>query len=224
MSFNNLKYDNCAYTHQLKESVSPGDYMLNTPKPCKPCFVASPGVNLGGFGASICDNLVDVDSELMNITRKASDCPSKHYLPGETYNGNVCGKMNKMIECADDSVVNFLTAEDTLISNPKCTNKERTVNRWEWLCRQPQDNAIRPFDWYIANRLVVKDSHRPLVPTLLDQSSALPPKKTNKCSTYLDEQFTNTHTQWKKTNNGPQNAQWKYDNIQYTNCDKVHRL
>jgi hypothetical protein len=78
MSVNRLKYDDCAYTHRLNESVSPGDYMIRTPKPCNPCFVVTPGVFVNGWGASLCEkDLVDVNSELLNITRKASDCPSK---------------------------------------------------------------------------------------------------------------------------------------------------
>lgn len=185
MSLNGLKYDNGTYSHQLRESVSPGDYMLGTPRPCDPCFVSSPGVPLGGFGASLCEkNIVDVSSELLNITRKVSDCPSKKYIPqAEPF----CKGTNYK-ECS------FLTPEDTLLSNPKCTGKEATVNRWEWLCRQPQDKAIVPFPWFISNRLVVKDNHRPLVCKPMDQSASLPSMAPIAgtgagCSSELDAQF-----------------------------------
>jgi hypothetical protein len=33
-----------------------------------------------------------------------------------------------------------------------------------------------PFDWNINNRLVVKDNHRPCVPTPQDQRDSLPPR------------------------------------------------
>lgn len=215
MSLSQLKYDDCAYTHKLRESISPGDYMLQTPRPCQPCFVSTPGVMVGGFGASLCENLIDVDSDLMNITRKASDCPSRKFLPGA--NDNLCGKITHPKNCGEDlSVTNFLTREDTLISNPKCTNKERSINRWEWLCRDPRDRAIVPFPWFVANRIVVKDAHRPLVPTLLDQSKALPQYKPSKCATHLDEQFT--HRDFEKKTYPFQCSTWKNDNIQFANC------
>ena len=31
MSFSQLKYDDDTYVHRLKESIGPGDYMLNMP-------------------------------------------------------------------------------------------------------------------------------------------------------------------------------------------------
>jgi hypothetical protein len=217
MSLSQLKYDNCAYTHQLKESISPGDYMLQTPRPCQPCFVAAPGIMIGGFGASLCENLIDVDSELMNLTRKASDCPSKKYLPGATQ--AVCGKVTNFKECAEDlKVANFLTREDTLISNPRCTNKERSVNRWEWLCRDPRDKAIVPFPWFVANRIVVKDAHRPLMPTPIDQSVAMPSAQPSKCSSPLDEQFT--HREFEKKPNSFPCSSWKNDSVQFGVCGK----
>lgn len=211
MSLNALKYDDCAYTHQLKESISPGDYMLGTPRPCDPCFVVNPGVFVDRFGASLCEKeLVDVSSELLNITRKASDCPSKKYLPrAEPF----CNATHYK-ECS------FLVPEETLISNPKCTGKETTVNRWEWLCRNPQDKALMPFDWFIANRTIVKDSHRPCLAKPVDQTVALPPPQKNKCKSYMDEQFQ--EGDWKNIvkKQQPQN----FGSVFLSTCQKVPHL
>lgn len=180
MSLSGLKYDDCAYTHKLNESVSSGNYMLDTPRPCNPCFVVSPGVFVGGFGASVCTkDLIDVNSELLNITRPASDCPSKKFLP----------KVEPLCQPTHFRECDFLTREDTLVSNPKCTGKETTVNRWEWLCRNPQDRAIVPFEFLVNNRTITKDSHRPCLPKPVDQYAGLPSKQTTPCKTYLDEQF-----------------------------------
>lgn len=211
MSLNALKYDDCAYTHQLRESISPGDYMINTPRPCNPCFVVSPGIFVDKFGAALCEKeLVDVNSELLNITRKASDCPSKKYLPKAEPFCNA----TKYKECS------FLTPEDTLISNPKCTNKEVTVNRWEWLCRNPQEKAMMPFEWFVANRTITKDSHRPNISTPMDQAVALPPSQKNKCKSHLDEQFQ--EGEWKNTltTQQPQN----FGSVFMSTCQKVPRM
>jgi hypothetical protein len=168
MSFCGLNYDLCTYKHNLKQSVGKGDYMLGTPKmDCKVCFSTDPYLRMdNGSGVSVCKTkpLVDVDSELKNITRQASSCPLKKYIPGDEY----C-QLNPYPNCAS-----ALPTEDTRISNPTCTMRCTGWNRWEWLCQNPQDKALVPFDYNINNRLVVKDNHRPCLPKPINQAAALP--------------------------------------------------
>ena len=40
--------------------------------------------------------------------------------------------------------------------------------------QNPQDHVLMPFDNNVANRIVVKDNHRPLVPTPVDPKLVLP--------------------------------------------------
>ena len=114
--------------------------------------------------------LIDVDSELMNLTRSASNCPSKKYVP----DGSQCGKVNKeeQLQHGKDC---FFTVEDTRISNPACNLRGTGWNRFEWLCLDPQDRVLIPFDYNISNRIVVKDNHRPCIPTPIDVNLSLPP-------------------------------------------------
>ena len=171
MSFSRLNYDDCTYKHTLKQSIGPAEYMLGRPRnDCDGgCFAASPEVALGGIGAAVCDSgLVDVDSELMGITRKASRCPADKYLP--TYQTICETKMPR--DCGPE-----LIAEPTRISNGPCTLRGTGWNRWEWLCKDPQESALMPFDAMINNRLIVKDAHRPCLPKPADQSASLPPKE-----------------------------------------------
>ena len=166
MSFAQLKYDDDTYIHNLKESIGPGDYMLSMPKNnCDNCYYFAPGFAM--TRAVSCKNAIDVDSELIGITRRASDCPSRKYIPNAK---PFCEPELPVKECS------FLTPEYTNISNPKCTNHERTINRWEWLCKNPQDKALLQFDSSINNRLIVKDSWRPCLPKPLDQCSVCPPE------------------------------------------------
>lgn len=171
MSFSRLNYDDCTYKHTLRETIGPGDYMIGTPRvDCDGCFFPAPGVNLNSFGGAVCEKeLVDVDSELMGIKRRASKCPADKYLPT---NKEFCDKKIPK-ECL------FLNPEDTRMSNPPCTLRGTGWNRWEWLCKDPQEKALVPFDFLINNRLVVKDNHRPCVPEPEDQSVSLPPAENN---------------------------------------------
>ena len=84
MSFNRLNYDTCEYKQTLAQSIGPGHYQINTPPiSCEPCYPYSPSVRLQRSGGSVDTSqyMIDIDSELMNITRPLSNCPSKKYLP-----------------------------------------------------------------------------------------------------------------------------------------------
>lgn len=172
MSFSRAIYDDDTYRHKLSETIGNGGYMLDRPWNCKPCVSYYGGGPIpNGYGNAICTkDLIDVDSELMGINKKYSKCPSKKYLPNDK---PYCNAKSDFEEC------NFLVPEHTLISNPKCTNKETTINRWEWLCKNPQDNVMAPFDFLVNNRIVVKDNHRPLLEIPINQNSSLPPTCNN---------------------------------------------
>lgn len=201
MSFSRLNYDNDAYVTKLNEIIGVGDYQLGTPRvDCQPCNFYAPGVNLNMFNDGMCEKeLIDVDSELIGITRKDSRCPAKKYLPSDKPFCNV-KKITK--ECS------YLTPEPTLISNPKATNKETTMNRWEWLCKDPQSRCTIPFDWNINNKLVTRDNHHPCAPKLIDQSAALPPA----CNKYIKFDWSSKFNL--SQNSIPQNALGYCENIQ----------
>ena len=70
----------------------------------------------------------------------------------------------------------FVPAEDSRLSDPACNLRGTGFDRWEWLCLNPQEKALVPFDYNISNRIVVKDNHRPCVPKPIDQRLPLPTK------------------------------------------------
>lgn len=205
--FNRLNYDNCTYSHNLKQSIGSVDYLLNTPRnDCRACFSTDPSLRMSNsirssHGVSTCKNipLVDVDSDLKLITKPATNCPTKKYIPGKE---NFCDLKNYP-DC--DSRDN-LPQEDTRISNPTCTLRCTGWNRWEWLCKNPQEKALVPFDFNINNRLVVKDNHRPCLPVPINQVSALPALNGSN-----DEIQYNPQTCLLK-NNDVQSTSWKQCN------------
>ena len=177
MSFNRLNYDTCAYKQNLYQSVGPGEYRLTGPPNTEEiCFAESPQIRLQYQGVSVPQDkhLIDVDSELMNLTRPATNCPSRKYIP----DGSQCGLVDPRDE--EKNKIHgkdcFFTVEDTRLSNPPCTLRGTGWNRWEWLCLDPQERVLMPFDHNINNRLVVKDNHRPCIPKPLDVDLSLPPQ------------------------------------------------
>jgi len=173
MSFNRLNYDTCAYKHVLSETVGPCEYQIGTPHiSCDPCFPTDPAYRLQRQGASVSgqQKMIDVDSELMGITRIASNCPSKNYLPKENNKGELC--QGEVLHHYKDCDV--ATAEETRTSNPPCNLRGTGWNRWEWLCMDPQERVLIPFDNAVSNRIIVKDNHRPCIPNPIDVEPSLP--------------------------------------------------
>lgn len=205
MSFSRLNYDPCTYEHNIKQSVGAADYYIGAPRvDCRACFPVDPSVNLGfthpgpvsgGIGGASCKNppLVDISSELFGITRKASNCPTNKYLPGD---GEYCKEKEIPVDCK------LLPNEQTRLSNPPCTLRETGWNRWEWLCQDPQKFALVPFDFNVSNRLVVKDNHRPHIQMPINQASALPPLNSS------DELYSMPMTCYQPNNDIP-STHWK---------------
>ena len=83
MASSRLKDDTCAYQKALKQSVDPLAYQLD---PTKYVHGRRCMMTLGTLGGNTVSTLsgellVDTESELLNITRPASDCPRKKYVP-----------------------------------------------------------------------------------------------------------------------------------------------
>ena len=120
MSFNRLRYDNCAYTHELKESVGTLAYMLDPSRyeNCNKCRMEL-GI-IGGTNVShIKGNLVDLETDLRGTTRMSSKCPSRKYQ-------NPCPN-GDMVNCSPNKIVlqgnggnQMRTLDTNMVHLPSC--------------------------------------------------------------------------------------------------------
>ena len=96
-SSNRLPYDRCAYEKDLSESVAPLNYRMyaGAHENCNKCIHTK-------FYRPF--DLVDIESELHNITRTSSKCPSKKYNPS-------CKKSKSCTSTFDKSVPVVLAPE-----------------------------------------------------------------------------------------------------------------
>ena len=227
MSFNRLNYDTQAYKQSIEQSANVGNYNLEKPKiSCNQCYPYPPSIRLQKQGVSIdkTKHLIDIDSELLGLCKKNSKDIKKNYVPccpnAVCTSGEVCGQ-GVVGECKtgprknlkrgqryqDDNLKHwkdcFIPAEDTRISNPSCNLRGTGWNRWEWLCLDPQERVEIPFDYNIANRLIVKDNHRPCIPKPIDPTPLLPvggklpcEKIKNTCGVYTNP----PSVQWRNKN------------------------
>lgn len=97
--FTGRNYDKCAHDKDVYESISPYLYQMYDGKyeNCKRCVVDK----LYKRGDV---SIVDMESELLNITRKSSKCPQKQYSPK-------CKKSKNCVSTFDNSVPVVLAAE-----------------------------------------------------------------------------------------------------------------
>ena len=79
---NRLRYDSCAYTKALGQSVAPLDYVLDPVKyeHCNKCRIEL-GVVGGTAVSHVSGNLVDLENNLLGIDRPNTHCPSFKHLP-----------------------------------------------------------------------------------------------------------------------------------------------
>lgn len=145
-----------AYEHALTESHGPGTYALQAPRLCDGMYVSDPRISAQGHLASVCGDvpLIDVDSELIGITRRLGSCPESKYTPGSV---PFCKLVHVRQDAAREAA---FEAEDCRMSNPPCTLRGTGINRWEWLCTDPQATALEPYARCVNYRTIVKDNHR----------------------------------------------------------------
>lgn len=188
MSFNRLKYDLCETKQYVKETIAPGDYYVKQPLICGTCFQDNPSIRMQKSGVSLSgsspwrfyDGPIDVESELRNLSRPASRCPSKQYLPkcsncGCRYQGQPCGagvsklcqdctdgKIKNGKRCGDQDLVDFpnchFPVEHTRLND--CVPRGVGLNRFDFPCMDPQANLFFPGAIQIPSRLVEKDNYR----------------------------------------------------------------
>ena len=119
-------------------SIGAHDYHLNTIRiEGAPVYPWAPTARIQKIGGSLLEdkNLVDVDSELMGLTRKNSNDPNTHYKPDEEM-------VLKYLNLEDG----FFHQESTLLNNPPMLLRGQVKNRWENVHKDPMQNILEPFN------------------------------------------------------------------------------
>jgi hypothetical protein len=140
------KYDNGAYEHYIRESTGPLLYQLDPNRfyNCKECRPQQPGYMGPNVSISRKNTLVDVESELKNITRPTSRDPKKKFLP--------C-KKSEPVASNDGVPACPPMTDETRLSNPACNLRGTGTSQYVFfgLCQNPQDldaviNRNKPVD------------------------------------------------------------------------------
>jgi hypothetical protein len=173
MAFSRLSNDQCNQKYKYKESTSPGLYQTNTPILCQTCFQENPQMINQHGGVSIKRDTdwrfytgpVDVESDLMNINNRATNCPDGKFKP--KCPKCVAGSGVKNCRCnQNDELVNATECkfpiENTRLSNPPSTLRSTGWNRFDYLCLDPQANLNydNTFSQGIDTKQLAKDTYK----------------------------------------------------------------
>jgi hypothetical protein len=185
MSFNRLKYDIGLKRLDDESSVKAGNYVVNTPIITQNCFQTNPRIIDQKVGVSMSKNSdwrfyagpVDVESQLLNLNRRASRDPATKYNPLK----DACRDNDSCLINLPDC---YFPTSDTRLSNPATNLRGINIERFDPLCQDPQKNVFFPGSKLIPTRLVVKDTFnratpRPAINSMAPAPINLACQKTN---------------------------------------------
>lgn len=167
-SWNRRLYDGCKSTDDLRVTTGPGRYQLDAPpKYCNATYVPEPTTRQQKWGASMNNGYIktDVESDLFNINRPNSKAVCNQYDP-----------TNNKVNAAGVKPVKEESFPQTFsrLVDPPCNLRASGWNRWEWLCQNPQEGVMMPFDNQVTTRLQSKDQFRPCIPHPIESDAIIP--------------------------------------------------
>jgi hypothetical protein len=159
MAFTRFHDDPARIRKQLEESTFAESYYLNKPgNGTDVPFVMDPQMRLQGWGANLCSNAINLESDFRGLTRKLN-----HDLP----------KINEYtIQAAQtheytyDSLKPII--DESRATHPAWMYRDLEHSRWEHPWINPQDNFERCFNWNVQTRVLEKDNYKPKMPNVLN--------------------------------------------------------
>ena len=146
-------------------STGPGRYVLGVPNAYgNAVFAPNPTVRMQKWGAAhdMSSTKTDVESDLLNFGRPTVRTTCGQYNPDTVVQRN----LTAMPEA------DFPKTFERII-DPPCTLRDSGWNRWEWLCQNPQEGVMMPFEWNVDSRYAAKDGFlNKLAPTLATSQTA----------------------------------------------------
>ena len=160
MSFTRFNYDPCRTKKLLEESTGPGRYMLNKPGwGDKPCFFSDPQIRMQEWGTNLRrvpgGAPIDIDSDLLGITRPLSkDCSKKEF----PFAGVVFSMKKDYPTCGKEITSQSRATHPTFLYR----DLEQS-NRYP-LFLNPQENVCMPFQNNLNTQLLERDNFTPKIP------------------------------------------------------------
>lgn len=148
MSFTRFHDDPCRIEKQLQEMTGVGRYMLNVPgNGDTPCFMEDPFIRLQKWGANLQTNTINLESELMGLTRTSNrDCIKENNYVSH----KVSSKSIEYPVCAPST-------DQSRATHPAWMVRDLEQVKYAILPLNPQENTCIPFQNNLNTRLIERD-------------------------------------------------------------------
>lgn len=149
-SMTRYKYDLGKMVENNEISTGPGRWTLGVPNAYgNAVFVPNPTIRQQKWGAShdMTSTKTDVESDLLNLSRPPTRTSCGQWDP------TAPGAQRQMTSMPEADFPMTFTRND----DPPCTLRSSGWNRWQWLCQDPQENVMVPFEWSVDSRHASKD-------------------------------------------------------------------
>lgn len=137
--------DECRVKKQLQESTGPGKYMLNVPGPGSTLtFFDDPHIRMQNWGGNLRTNFFSLENELRRPLNNFRDCP------------NI--KEDRVVTIAKETNdENNEVTSQSRVTHPVWEFREKSINNFDYLFMNPQENVCFPFQNNISTRIREKD-------------------------------------------------------------------
>ena len=159
MAFTLFHDDPARVKKQLQEATDPGRWTINAPgNGTHPGFSEDPYCRLQHWGANLRTNTIDVQSDLMGLTRN---------LNRDTINKNI--HSDKAPHSAQIEYSSYKPyTDESRATHPVWMYRDLEQTKYPLLPLDPQEHTCIPFENNLSTRILEKDNFKPKVPVLRD--------------------------------------------------------
>lgn len=148
------RYDVAQMVENNEISTGPGRWVLGVPNAYgNAAFVPTPTTINQRWGAShiVSQMKTDTESDLWNLGRPSTRTTCGQYQP--EHGAAAAASLVPMPEVA-------FPQTSTHYVDPPSNLRGTGINRWEWLCENPQQDVAIPFEYGINTQVAIRDSYR----------------------------------------------------------------
>jgi hypothetical protein len=158
MSFTRISDNDIRIKKQMENQTFVGRYMLDRPGPgMNLSFLEDPQIRMQGFGANLCENYVNLESDMLGLTRKLN----RDLVDINDF------KKNAVISPPMSWGTSQPFVDESRASCPAWQFRDIQNDRWEFPILNPQNTGInKEFNDNIQTRILEKDNFKPTYPDL----------------------------------------------------------
>jgi len=166
-SMTRYKHDVGKMLENNEISTGPGRWALGVPNAYgNAAFVPTVTTINQKWGAAhdMTSTKTDMESDLKNLGRPTVRTTCGQYQPEQGL--AVADRLTAMPEAEFPQTASHLV-------DPPCTLRGTGINRWQWLCENPQENVMVPFEYLVDSRHAAKDAVYNAMDQPLENSKAV---------------------------------------------------